>query len=139
MTEIYSNSKYRFVREGPPCTQCEGKGHPPEEEYLVCPHCRGSGTEPEPSPILGMTAADLVGAGYYSTSRKYRYIAKLPEGRTGVDLMTEAWAGTHTPEEVALRTEESMRSQWLRVHCKETVVLSYEEYQAFRKAGGQSA
>jgi hypothetical protein len=44
-----------------PCSNCVAAGHEPVDmndhgsgavEWLVCPHCKGSGEEPEPNPEL---------------------------------------------------------------------------------------
>ncbi len=138
------DSRWRYPHSGQLCTVCGGEGGDYRDFgdgvlfWESCSHCRACKHEPQPSPIAGMTGADLVGAGYYSISHKFRHIARVPPGADVRELMFQAWKRTHTREEIERMSISSLRSQWLRVYCDEVIVLSDPEWKAFRAAGGQS-
>jgi hypothetical protein len=80
---------------------------------------------------------------WYSTSNKYRHIARVPEGMTAVEALKK-----YDPEAYQMiqeRSENDARFQWLRcsvsriehIGCHET--LTPQEYQVFRSEGGESA
>lgn len=88
-----------------------------------------------------MTNANpFVAAGYQQTSAKYRTIARLPEGMTGIEALKladqEAYA--HLQE----RLEREAASTFRRVYAQQLgcqIMLSPEEFVAFKAAGGETS
>ena len=83
-------------------------------------------------------AQELVAQGYVSVSNKYRLLAKLPEGKTAVQVLQE-----RAPEEYARileRIENQCRATVLRVYGKDLQkVVPGEVFTAFKKLGGGMA
>lgn len=106
--------------------------------------CRTAGRPLHPGPRhrLGkdLTPAELVAAGYKQVSRKYRLVARLPEGKTGMEAL-EAHA-PDTARNFRRMAEEMAASQYLRIYADRDgnqVELTPEEFEEFRKAGGVAA
>lgn len=110
------------------------------------------GKVPEP-PIKQLEARHFDPKIWKSTSSKYRMIARLPEGMTGRSALRWAMQSYHKTSKLHDHEEEWIRnlsddsaaSHFMRVyttypfakHCQET--LTREEWNLFRKAGGQAA
>lgn len=92
-----------------------------------------------------LSPRSLLEAGYHQVSRKFRLIARLPPGKTGRELLAEAWAegrtGAHADNERrrAWRfSEADATDQWLRVHCLEWIELTPTQFAEFRRIGGRT-
>ncbi len=85
-------------------------------------------------------AAALVRDGYKSTSNKYRNVARLPEGKTGLEALRDC-----APEEYARIMEQAERQaadRYRRFNAAEhgdQETLTVDEFKAFRSAGGESS
>lgn len=77
-----------------------------------------------------MTAKELVAAGYFQISRKYREVARLPEGVTGIQALQRHWR-----EPVKL-SERDATDQYLRVYATDKIELSLIEWNDYIRAGG---
>jgi hypothetical protein len=82
------------------------------------------------------SGADLVRMGYHQISRKDRMVARLPEGKTGLEALTEVDPGmarTYFDNMTRVTTDH-----YLRVYGKDTLELTEAEFEDFRNAGGRS-
>lgn len=93
----------------------------------------------KPTPDDTAEAARLVAAGYLSISRKYRTLAVLPPGVTGIRALLGASKHPRNPEWAMGLGERGATSQYLRVYSKDDIVVSPAVYAEFRRLGGQSA
>jgi hypothetical protein len=86
----------------------------------------------------------LVAEGYQSTSNKYMHVARVPPGKTAIQVLSEI-----APNEARIlyeRLEHWAVTRLLRVFPHELVKvypagqleLTETQYRAFRKAGGQT-
>jgi hypothetical protein len=82
---------------------------------------------------MGEQARALIRAGYYQVSRKWRSIAKLPEGKTGIEALTEV---SGRPEWAAALGEGRAGDHYLRCYAKKQRELPLELFIAFRRWGG---
>jgi hypothetical protein len=100
---------------------------------------RASGGAPTIPEEAVARARELVAAGYQSISNKYRLVARLPEGKTGLEAlaMVNPDLAAHFLENANL----SAARQFMRVYAKEPerLELNAEEFKAFKANGGQSA
>ena len=95
-------------------------------------------------------AQALIDAGWYQTSRRWRMIARLPEGKTGIEALIEArlkhitvrrdyWI-SETKRWANMLGEESSAEQFRRCYAHETPglhrTLDKETFDAFRRLGG---
>lgn len=94
--------------------------------------CGESGTE---------TARRLVAEGWESTSNSYRNVARLPEGKSGLEALKEV-----APDEYHHLTETIERraaNVYRRIYATEAAgtkrSLDRETFAAFKRAGGQSS
>lgn len=104
-----------------------------------------------------MTGAELVEAGYFQTSRKYRMVGRVPPGKTARDALYEAsmaetlkhdlkpemieyWRGAHR-KWVEMLGEVSSTDQYIRVYARgeDSLTLTAEEFENFKAAGGRCA
>jgi hypothetical protein len=81
-----------------------------------------------------MTAHELLAKGYQQISRKYRHVARLPEGKTGLQALMEV--DPLLAKRMLDSAESYAKEHYLRVHAKDKLTLSEEEFEAFKKAGG---
>ena len=89
----------------------------------------------------------LVQNGWHQVSRKYHIICRLPEGKTGIEALTEAamesrpWDAKEWANNLG---ESSATDQYLRVYApwndkKQHRQLTEQEFAAFREVGGSTA
>lgn len=82
-------------------------------------------------------ASDLLKQGYVQISRRYRIVARLPRGKTGLEALEEA--DPALVEDWLASLEERATEQYLRVYApnelKET--LTEEEFNAFLRLRGR--
>lgn len=79
----------------------------------------------------------LVAEGYKQTSRKFRHVARLPRGKSGLEALKEA-----DPEGYAHimdNAERQAADTYRRIHARgpDKLSLTVEGFEAFRKAGGE--
>lgn len=86
-------------------------------------------------------AAELVGAGWKSVSNKRQIIARLPEGKTGLEALREC-----SPLEYAKlvadlehRAADVYRRVYASVSAGTKRVLDADMFAAFKRAGGESS
>jgi hypothetical protein len=92
-----------------------------------------------------MTAAELVGK-WFQVSRRYRTVARLPDGMTGIEALIEAQAQSEYPhpdyEKWAKGMGEgSAGDHFLRCYAKKQELwmeLGRRTFEAYRKAGGET-
>ena len=77
-------------------------------------------------------AADLIAQGYFQTSRRFRHLCKLPEGRTGVQALADASGDRVWAEWLG---EANAGDHWLRVYGK-PISVSQEVFAEFLRQGG---
>jgi hypothetical protein len=73
---------------------------------------------------------DIVAQGYEQVSRKYRIVARLPEGKTGLEALAEVdpELAKHMLDEVNLEAGR----HYMRVHARHTQLsLTWEEFNEF--------
>ena len=63
-----------------------------------------------------MTARELVAAGYRQISNKYRMVARLPEGTTGLQALQAV--DSEFARDLIRRIEEQAADQYRRVHAR---------------------
>lgn len=83
------------------------------------------------------TAQSLIDQGYKSTSNKYRFVARLPEGMTGLEALKQVAPDYY--EHMMRRIECEAVAQYLRAYSKDYIVLTPEEFMAFKQLGGEVA
>jgi len=96
-----------------------------------------------PLPVAERIARRLIDEGWYQTSRKFRCLARLPEGMTGKEALLEE-AKKERPWDaekwVNCLGERSAGDHWLRCYsrrveeCNQQV--SQKVFDAFRRLGG---
>lgn len=77
---------------------------------------------------------ELFERGAIQLSRKYRTVAVMPEGKTGMECLQE-----HYPEEakhLLERIEENAKDQFLRLHSSTHVELTREEFNEWLQLRG---
>lgn len=83
----------------------------------------------------------LILQGYYQVSRSYRQIAKLPDGKTGRQLLAEMPAYKHMTTNPGLNSA-SLDDFWLRLFAfqdpEHSLTLTVEEFAEFRRLGGKT-
>lgn len=76
---------------------------------------------------------------WYQTSGRFRHAAKLPEGKTGKQALAEC-GGPRCDDQAWIdgMGEAHSGDYYLRCHApdEDTVVMTREEWHAFKKAGG---
>lgn len=81
----------------------------------------------------------LAEQGYKSTSNKYRYVARLPVGKTGIEacLALGGDAAAFARNTFA-NAEHAATAQYLRVYApaEDKIELTKEEFDEFRRSGG---
>lgn len=81
-------------------------------------------------------AKELIASGYQSISNQHKMLARLPEGKTGVQLLAEkapSWLR---------RWEEMATSHYMRVHAIQdgnSITVDPETFAAFKRLGGRVA
>lgn len=73
----------------------------------------------------------LIAQGYIQVSRRYRIVARLPEGKTGLEALREV--DPRLVQEMLDRVERDATDMYLRVHATpaEKLNLSETEFEAF--------
>lgn len=87
-----------------------------------------------------MTTEELIADGYMSVSNKYRHVAKLPLGETGVQALSRVCPDA--AKDIADRIEQQSANTYRRCYTERDgnmLELSIEEYSDFRKSGGRSS
>jgi len=82
----------------------------------------------------------LIEDGYQQTSGKYRRVARLPIGESGIQALRRADPDTY--QAIMMRAERDCADTYRRVYANREgnqLVLTHEELRAFRKAGGGAA
>lgn len=77
---------------------------------------------------------------WFSISNRYRLIARLPEGKTGLEALKER--APESFEHIMQHAEQLAADEYRRTYARQhgdEVELSSEDYSAFRKAGGRSS
>lgn len=74
---------------------------------------------------------DLIAQGYEQVSRKYRRLARLPLGMTGLEALRQA--DPELASHLERNLEETAKFMYLRIHAKDFVVLTPEEFAAWRE------
>lgn len=104
-----------------------------------CPGCRSLDGEHDFGPTCTLADEDVLREArevleqkYCQTSRAYRHVARLPEGKTGVQALAEASGDAAWSDRLG---ERSAGDYYLRVYA-EKVTLSPEVFEMFRRLGG---
>jgi hypothetical protein len=93
---------------------------------------------------VDIPAEELIAKGYYQVSRNYRLVAKLPDGKTGVEALIDACRSGEIPtardyESWAKRLGEGHAGdQYLRSNIASAIQLTREAFENFRKLGGST-
>ena len=85
-----------------------------------------------------MSVQELIDQGYESTSNKYRTVARLPPGKTGVEALREV--SPHDYALIVYRIEQQCASAYRRIYAQrngDQIELSVEEFRQFKQAGGK--
>jgi len=84
-------------------------------------------------------AAQLVRDGWKSTSNRYRNIARLPEGKTGLEALRDCApeAYRHIMENAERQAADTYRRIFARGDTKQT--LDQDMFQAFKRARGEAS
>jgi hypothetical protein len=86
-----------------------------------------------------ITAEQLLSLGYYQTSRRFRHLARLPEGKTGKEALLESDFQHYDKEHwIACMDEYSAGDFYLRGRAADKIVVSKEVFDQFRKLGGNT-
>lgn len=82
-------------------------------------------------------AKKLVEDGYEQISRKYRTLARLPEGMTGIEALRSA--DPFLAQRFLDNAERAAKEQYMRVYSKaeDRAELTVEEFNAYLKATGR--
>jgi len=87
-----------------------------------------------------MTVEEMIAQGYQQTSSKYRIIARLPPGKTAVEALRDV--SPHDYAMIVARIEQQCASTYRRTYAAKEgneLVLSPEEFAAFKAAGGETS
>lgn len=79
----------------------------------------------------------MVEDGYQQISRKYRLVARLPKGETGLEALKRVDLRSYL--RIMNQAEHSAADTYRRMHAREEgneIELDEKEFEAFRKAGG---
>ena len=95
-------------------------------------------------PPAADRARQLIREGYRQVSRKHRIVARLPDGKTGRQALTEAIDRREDSTWIRRLSERAAQSQFLRVYAVYTgdplwLTLDKDTFDAFRRLGGESA
>jgi hypothetical protein len=86
-------------------------------------------------------ARALVRDGWMSTSNKRRTIARLPEGKTGLEALRDVAPEAH--DTIMSRAEQQAANGYRRIFASEgdgtRQTLDVSMWMAFKKAGGESS
>ena len=87
------------------------------------------------------SARALIADGWFQVSRKYRTVARLPEGKTGKEALLESSRRSvpDAPRWVACLSERDAADYWGRVHARAASLwleLDVATFAAFRRLGG---
>jgi hypothetical protein len=110
------------------------------DQFRALAQAELAGDEPTPydwvaaaRKVYDKEVAKLLGGEWFQVSRRYRIVARLPEGKTGIEALSEA---SGRPEWAAGLRETNAGDQFLRVYATDTRTLDRPTFAAFRKAGG---
>lgn len=87
-----------------------------------------------------MTAEEMIAQGYKSTSNKYRTVARLPPGKTGIEALREV--SPHEYRDIMRQLEQRCADRYRCIYAEKNgdqLELSPEEFTAFKRAGGESS
>jgi len=86
-------------------------------------------------------AAKLVRDGWKSTSNKHRVIARLPEGKTGLEALREVAPDDHKRimENAERQAADTYRRLYANWGAGTSQILDSGTWSAFKRAGGQSS
>lgn len=84
---------------------------------------------------------ELVAAGYYQTSAKYRHVARLPKGETATEAMMRHDPGlvTKIKQEIERRCADDYRRLGYANLDGNAKTLRPGEFKAFKAAGGKAS
>lgn len=92
-------------------------------------------------PTIDEKGRELVARGWRQTSRKFRMLAKIPDGMTGMQALREA--DPRAADELEDRMNRQAADTFRRSHiCKTLFPECFQEvdqptFDAFRRAGGE--
>lgn len=95
----------------------------------------------EPTKKHFDTAQELIDEGWYQVSRRWRTVARLPDGKTGVQALTEAETRRDAEKWAKMLGEGSAGDHFLRCHANKDGLwkeLDVPTFAAFRKLGGDT-
>lgn len=78
----------------------------------------------------------LVAEGYQQTSYRHRHVGRVPPGKTAIEVLEEV--SPEAARRIRQQHEQWARMELLRVFSVGQLVLTEEQFDAFRKAGGQA-
>ena len=97
----------------------------------VCSYCDACTCKPR-------DIQKLINEGYVQTSHRYRSVARLPEGKTAIQALTEA--DPVMGQDLMRRLEQWARSIYLRgSYPKDCLELTPDEFKEFKKLNGPVA
>lgn len=82
----------------------------------------------------------LVRDGYMQTSARFRCVARLPEGKTGLEALRDVAPNDYA--RIMGQAERNAADEFRRIYaerCGLQIQLGPEEFAAFKKAGGQTS
>ena len=80
-------------------------------------------------------AKDCVSQGYVQVSRKYRIVARLPTGRTGMQALEAV--DSSLAKQIRDNAERSAKEMFLRMYALDKLILSREEFAEFLQLVGK--
>ena len=78
----------------------------------------------------------LIEDGYEQVSRKYRTVARLPPGKTGLEALREV--DPRLADQFLKNANEMAKHQYLRCYDSDKIELTYEEFSEFLIKTGRS-
>jgi hypothetical protein len=89
---------------------------------------------------MTINVKELISHGYQQTSSKYRTVARLPPGKTGLEALRDV--SPHDYHLIIARIEQQCASTYRRLYAEKEgnqLELSPEEFAAFKAAGGETS
>lgn len=85
-----------------------------------------------------MTGQELVEAGYFQISKRFRCVARLPPGKSGIDALTDAAKHDRSDARAWAKKlgETRAADYYIRCYAKDEIVLDQATWDAFVRAGG---
>lgn len=104
--------------------------------FLLHTFSPASQKESECTPQWALSRVDeLIAEGYEQISRKYRTLARLPYGKTGLEALAEV--DPDLAVQYLRNAEEMAKSQYLRVYSRDKVELTTEAFNEFLQKTGR--